>query len=180
MRMDQRQEVKADFILKSYSEEKLHKMFEIYGEVTNAKTLAKTIVEQRMNISIDTVNKFKNLIQNVVKGNPNKYFAQVFQALRIEVNDEMGALTEMLQQIPHVLSPGGRIAIITFHSVEDRLVKQFLRSGQPESSIEDNMYGKKKEQIFEVVTRKPVTASIEELASNPRARSAKLRIGQRK
>lgn len=180
MRMDQRQEMKASFILKNYSEEKLHKLFETYGEITNAKTLAKTIIEQRMNISIDTVNKLKNAIQHIVKGNPNKYFAQVFQALRIEVNDELGALNELLQQLPGVLLKDGRISILTFHSVEDRMVKQFIRAGQAEDATDDNMYGNKNEQLFELITRKPLTASREEVEQNPRARSAKLRIAKRK
>jgi 16S rRNA (cytosine1402-N4)-methyltransferase len=112
-------------------------MFEQYGEVTNAKTLAKTIAEVRSSTSLKTIDSFKNALRGIVKGNPNKYFAQVFQALRIEVNDETGALIEMLQQIPGLLKPGGRVAIITFHSIEDRLVKNFFRRGtfdEPEAN----------------------------------------------
>ncbi len=129
MRMDQRQTLTAFEVLNIYTEQRLHKIFEQYGEVTNAKTLAKKIVGVRSSSSLKTIDGFKNALREIVKGNPNKYFAQVFQALRIEVNDELGALKEMLQQIPSLLKPGGRVAIITFHSLEDRLVKNFFRRG---------------------------------------------------
>src|SRR5579872_1913137 len=123
MRMDKRQALTAFGVINTYEEPALHKLFEQYGEVTNAKTLARTIVELRRSVSMKTIRNFKTALAGVVKGNPNKYFAQVFQALRIEVNDELGALREMLQQAPGLLLPGGRIAIITFHSLEDRIVK---------------------------------------------------------
>jgi 16S rRNA (cytosine1402-N4)-methyltransferase len=129
MRMDKRQENNASEILKKYSEQQLHKLFEQYGEITNSKTLAKQIVQQRNHNPLQTISHLKAIIRPVVKGNPNKYLAQVFQALRIEVNDEMGALKEMLEQLPAVLKAGGRAAIITFHSLEDRLVKTFFRNG---------------------------------------------------
>lgn len=129
MRMDQRQTLTAFDLVNTYTEQRLHKLFEQYGEVTNAKTLARKIVEVRHTTSLQTIDGFKNAIRETVKGNPNKYFAQVFQALRIEVNDELGALKELLQQIPSLLKPGGRVAIITFHSLEDRLVKNFFRRG---------------------------------------------------
>jgi 16S rRNA (cytosine1402-N4)-methyltransferase len=126
MRMDVNQPVSAVDIVKTYSEQQLHKLFEVYGEVTNAKTLAKHIVQHRNNLPYITIDQFKTLIYPVVKGNPNKYLAQVFQALRIEVNDEVGALKEMLLQLNDVVQSGGRVAIITFHSLEDRIVKNFL------------------------------------------------------
>ncbi len=128
MRMDQRQTLTASDVVNNYTEQQLHKIFEQYGEVTNAKTLAKTIVQLRDSQSLKTIDAFKNALRGVVKGNPNKYFAQVFQALRIEVNDEFGALKEMLQQIPPLLKPGGRAAIITFHSLEDQIGKKFFSS----------------------------------------------------
>jgi len=177
MRMDQRQTLKAIDVLKTYPEEKLHKIFEQYGEVTNSKTLAGTITEQRKTGSFETITDFKNAIQQVVKGNPNKYFAQVFQALRIEVNDELGALNEMLQQTAVVLKEGGRIAMITFHSLEDRVVKNYFKGVNEEES---DMYGRKKENPFQIITKKPITAGDEELKKNPRSRSAKLRIAQKK
>ncbi len=180
MRMDQRQELKAANIIKTYSEEKLHKLFEEFGEVTNAKTLARTIVQQRRSISMETVNEFRNALHGTVKGNPNKYFAQVFQALRIEVNDEFGALKEMLEQVPAILLPGGRIAVITFHSIEDRIVKNFFRSGSFNEIETDKVYGTKHETPFNIITKKPITASKEEIKNNSRSRSAKLRIAEKK
>lgn len=177
MRMDQRQAFKAIDVLKTYSEEKLHKIFEQYGEVTNSKTLARTITEQRKTTSFETITDFRNAIQQIVKGNPNKYFAQVFQALRIEVNDELGALNEMLQQSAGVLKEGGRIALITFHSLEDRIVKNFFKGGDDD---ETDMYGRKKENVFHIITKKPITAGEKELKQNPRSRSAKLRIAEKK
>lgn len=129
MRMDERQILKAYDIVNTYNEERLHKLFEQYGEVTNAKTLARTIVSIRRSVSLNTTSGFKTALSGIVKGNPNKYFAQVFQALRIEVNDEIHALEELLLQIPLILNSGGRVTIITFHSVEDRVVKTFFKNG---------------------------------------------------
>ncbi len=178
MRMDQRQTLKAMDVLKNYPEEKLHKIFEQYGEVTNSKTLARTIVVQRSKTSIQTIADFKNAVHAIVKGNPNKYFAQVFQALRIEVNDELGALKEMLQQSSEVLKEGGRIAIITFHSLEDRIVKNFFKGADDENA--DEIYGTKNESQFSIITKKPIIPGEEEIKKNPRARSAKLRIAEKK
>ena len=129
MRMDNRQAVTAAIILNTYTEQQLHKLFEKYGEVTNSKTLAKTIVEQRVITAFTSISLFKQVLHGIVKGNPNKYFAQVFQALRIAVNDEMGALEEMLQQAVVALKPGGRLVVISFHSLEDRMVKNFFKHG---------------------------------------------------
>lgn len=180
MRMDQRQILTAADILKNFSELQLHKMFEQYGEVTNAKTLAKTIVSQRMLAPIRTINEFKTAVHAVVKGNPQKYFAQVFQALRIEVNDELGALKELLQQSLSVLKPGGRVAVITFHSLEDRIVKNFFRDGTFEDTAIDDVYGHRFENPLKVITKKPVTATEKELKENTRSRSAKLRVAEMK
>ncbi|MDB5199815.1 MAG: Ribosomal small subunit methyltransferase [Chitinophagaceae bacterium] len=178
MRMDKRQEQTAINILKNYPEEKLHKIFEQYGEVTNSKTLAKTIAEQRTKTSMQTIVDFKNAVHSVVKGNPNKYFAQVFQALRIEVNDELGALKEMLQQSTDILKERGRIAVITFHSLEDRIVKNFFKGADDENA--DEIYGIKNEKYFNILTKKPIIPGEEEIKQNPRARSAKLRIAEKK
>ena len=178
MRMDQRQQQTAIDILTKYPEEKLHKIFEQYGEVTNAKTLARTIAGQRSKTSMQTIADFKNAVHSVVKGNPNKYFAQVFQALRIEVNDELGALKEMLQQSTEVLKDGGRIAIITFHSLEDRIVKNFFKGD--DDAAADEIYGIKNEKAFNILTKKPIVPGEEEIKQNPRARSAKLRIAEKK
>ena len=180
MRMDQRQAITAADILKNFSELQLHKMFEQYGEVTNAKTLAKTIVAKRSLAPIRTINEFKTAVHAVVKGNPQKYFAQVFQALRIEVNDELGALKELLEQTVKVLQPGGRVAIITFHSLEDRIVKNFFRDGTFENTAIDDVYGHRFENPLRVITKKPVTAGEKELKENTRSRSAKLRVAEMK
>lgn len=180
MRMDQREQQTASKILLAYSETQLHKLFELYGEVTNSKTLAKHIVQQRKQTSLKTINEFISLLQPVIKGNPNKYLAQVFQALRIEVNDEMGALKEMLQQLPQVLQTGGRAAIITFHSIEDRLVKNFFRQGTFEEVVDENPFVQQ-EKITElkVITKKPIVPTDVEMKKNPRSRSAKLRVAER-
>ena len=180
MRMDQRQSITAADILSNFSEVQLHKMFEQYGEVTNSKTLAKTIVMQRAHAPIRTINEFKTAVHSIVKGNPQKYFAQVFQALRIEVNDELGALKELLQQTVSVLKPGGRVAVITFHSLEDRIVKNFFRDGTFEDTAIDDVYGHRFENPFKIITKKPITATEKELKENSRSRSAKLRVAAMK
>ncbi len=179
MRMDRRQGATAADIVRTYSEDQLHKLFEQYGEVTNSITLAGHIVQNRKHLQSATIEQFKALIGAVVKGNPNKYLAQVFQALRIEVNDEMGALKDMLQQVPAVLKPGGRVAIITFHSIEDRVVKNFFRQGSFDETPENPLMSITKEAVFKLVTKKPITATQEELKRNPRSRSAKLRIAEK-
>ena len=179
MRMDQRQTLTAHDVVKTYSELQLHKLFEQYGEVTNAKTLAKTIVQVRNHVSLKTIDTFKNALREVVKGNPNKYFAQVFQALRIEVNDELGALKEMLQQIPKLLKPGGRVAIITFHSLEDRLVKNFFRRGSFDEPEDNPFINEENVNELRVITKKPVQPSEKEMKENPRSRSAGLRVAEK-
>ena len=179
MRMDKRQENNASEILKKYSEQQLHKLFEQYGEITNSKTLAKQIVQQRNHNPLQTITHLKAIISPVVKGNPNKYLAQVFQALRIEVNDEMGALKEMLEQLPAVLKAGGRAAIITFHSLEDRLVKTFFRNGTFNEQEENSLLPEDKKNDLTIITKKPIIAGAHEVRRNPRSRSAKLRIAER-
>ena len=180
MRMDSRQTITAATVLNGFTELQLHKMFEKYGEVTNAKTLAKKIVEQRMVKPFTTINKFKQAIADVVKGNPNKYLAQVFQALRIEVNEEMKVLEEMLVQTKAVLNKDGRVVIITFHSLEDRIVKNFFKNGAIHEQEADDVYGTRVENPFSIITKKPIVATAHEQKINPRSRSAKLRIAQKK
>jgi 16S rRNA (cytosine1402-N4)-methyltransferase len=179
MRMDQRQTLTAHDVVKTYSELQLHKLFEQYGEVTNAKTLARTIVQVRNHVSLKTIDTFKNALREVVKGNPNKYFAQVFQALRIEVNDELGALKEMLQQIPKLLKPGGRVAIITFHSLEDRLVKNFFRRGSFDEPEGNPFINEENVNELRIITKRPVQPSEKEMKENPRSRSAGLRVAEK-
>jgi len=179
MRMNQSEKMTAADVLKNFSEEKLHKIFGKYGEVTNSKTLAKTIVEFRKTQPLQTINQFKNSVYPIVKGNPEKYFAQVFQALRIEVNDELNVLKEMLLQSVEVLPEGGRIAVITFHSLEDRIVKNFFKNGNFENEQNQDLFGNKPKNQLKVITKKPIVPSAEELKQNPRSRSSKLRIAEK-
>ena len=179
MRMNQGEKLDAANVINTYSEEKLHRIFEQFGEVTNAKTLAKIIVQLRKSQSLNSINEFKNALYPVVKGNPDKYFAKVFQALRIEVNDEFGALKEMLQQVPGVLAEGGRIAVITFHSLEDRMVKNFFKNGNFDEEQENDLYGTVQKNDLQIITKKPIVPSQQELKNNPRSRSSKLRIAEK-
>jgi 16S rRNA (cytosine1402-N4)-methyltransferase len=181
MRMDQRQQLTAFEVVNTYTEQQLHKLFEQYGEVTNSKTLARTIVQIRKTISLKTISNFKQALRSVVKGNPHKYFAQVFQALRIEVNDEFGALKEMLQQVPPLLKPEGRVAIITFHSLEDRIVKNFFRKGHfEEEEVDVDPFGlQTTTPPLKAITKKPIVPTEAEMKRNPRARSARLRVAEK-
>jgi 16S rRNA (cytosine1402-N4)-methyltransferase len=179
MRMDQRQQKTAAQVIETFSETELHKMFEQYGEVTNSKTLAKHIVTHRKHVKLNTVQDFKTLIAPVVKGNPNKYWAQVFQAIRIVVNEEMDVLKDFLAQLPLVVKPGGRAVIITFHSIEDRLVKNAFRPSQEEEKDAHPFLSTPKEVLWKIITKKPVVASEKEMKENNRSRSAKLRAAER-
>ncbi len=178
MRMDQRSPLTAEKILNTYSEKKLHELFEQYGEVTNAKTLAKKIVEVRGSMKLGTIQEFKQAIVGCVYGNPNKYLAQVFQALRIEVNGELDVLKIFLESITSCLAIEGRLVVITFHSLEDRIVKNWMKNERFE---EENHYLNqvKQEKRLKVITRKPILPSPEEEKQNPRSRSAKLRVAER-
>jgi 16S rRNA (cytosine1402-N4)-methyltransferase len=179
MRMDNRSELTAAVVLQTYTEAKLHLLFERYGELRNAKQLAKHIATQRPKAAITTTQDLKAFLEPVIKGNPQRYLAQLFQALRIEVNDELGALRELLEQSAQCLKPGGRLSIISFHSLEDRLVKQFVKNGAWQ--IEEDPLGlaPKMQSPFKEVYKKPIEASAEELAKNPRSRSARLRIAEK-
>jgi 16S rRNA (cytosine1402-N4)-methyltransferase len=180
MRMDKRQTTTAAEIIRTYSEQRLHKIFEQFGEVTNARTLARRIVEVRQGMPLNTIAAFKNATRDQVKGNPNRYLAQVFQALRIEVNQELESLREMLQQAPALVKPGGRVVIITFHSLEDRIVKNFFRKARFEEDQDRDPFSRQSsEQIFQVITKKPIVPSGKELSQNPRSRSARLRVAEK-
>jgi len=176
MRMDKRSEVTAASVLRTYSEQQLHTIFEQYGEVRNSKQLAKHIVDQRKGTGLQTIGSFKAMLGPVMRGNPNKYLAQVFQALRIEVNDELGVLKELLQQSAASLKPGGRLSVISFHSLEDRLVKHYIKRGRWDEAGE---YEEPVKPLMRPVTAKPVEPSEEEQKHNPRSRSARLRVGER-
>lgn len=179
MRMSQSAQLTAKEVLNTYEESRLHKVFGIYGEVKNAKTLAQAVVAERALNPYSTTENFKKLLQRFApRGKEFKYFAQVFQALRIEVNDEMGALEEMLQQTVEVLKPGGRLVIMSYHSLEDRLVKNFINKGKFQGEVEKDFFGNLIRPL-EPVHRKAITADAEEIQRNNRARSAKLRIAKK-
>jgi len=176
MRMNKGSELTAKKIINTYSEEDLHRILGMYGELHNAKTLAKTVVTARLNHPIGTIAELKQAIQNLIpKGKENKYLAQVFQALRIEVNQELEALQEFLTQSAEVLISGGRLVVMSYHSLEDRLVKNFIAKGKFRGEVEKDFYGND-QKPFDAVSRGAVTASEEEIKNNNRARSAKLRI----
>lgn len=179
MRMNQTGDLTARRVINDYPEEKLHKIFGMYGEVTNARTLASALAAARLNRPIDTVSDLKAALQRYApRGKENKYFAQVFQALRIEVNEELAVLEEFLTQVPEVLAPGGRLVVMAYHSLEDRLVKNFIRAGNFQGVEDKDLYGNVSKPLT-AVTRKPIEATAEEVSRNPRARSAKLRIAER-
>lgn len=179
MRMDTNQPKTAKHVIETYSQKDLQIMFQEFGQVTNSKTLAEYIVKQRTKSKLQTINDFKILISSLVKGNPNKYLAQVFQAIRMEVNDELGVLKDLLLQLPKVLKQGGIAAIITFHSGEDRLVKNFFKQGEFDVDDENPFAIGSKEKVFKVLSKKPIEANELELKANPRSRSAKLRVAEK-
>lgn len=180
MRMNQEAELTATDVLHTYGEENLVDMFSVYGEVRNSKQLAREIVKARENgTKFSTTQQLVSFLDQYIIGKRPKYLAQVFQALRIEVNDEMNALKEMLQQGAEVLDKGGRFAVLTFHSLEDRIVKNFFKAGNFEGKIEQDMFGNV-QSPFKLWNKKPIEASKEELKVNNRSRSAKLRVAIKK
>ena len=178
MRMNQMEPRTAATVLNTYSPEDLQELFSAYGEVRNARSLAMRIVSERSHREIKTVADLLSIAEPLVRGHRQRYLSQVFQALRIEVNDEMGALTEFLEQSLEVLKPGGRLVVIAYHSLEDRLVKHFLKTGNGEGEIEQDDFGNIY-RPFRVITKKALEPSPEEIERNPRSRSAKLRIGEK-
>lgn len=176
MRMNQDTDFTAAQLLNEYSEEKLYRIFKFYGEVKNPGKLVRLIADYRKQNSFDTIQGFKEVIAPCVpKLKEHKYLAQVFQALRIEVNSEMEVLREMLEQCAQVLSSDGRLVVITYHSLEDRLVKNYIRSGNFDGKAEKDFYGNVKTPL-KAVNRKVILPSQTEIESNGRARSAKLRV----
>jgi len=179
MRMNKNGKLTAAQVVNEYDEKKLLWIFRNYGEVNNAKRLVEELMSYRAGTKITTTQQLIEIAQTCVPGKMrNKYLAQVFQALRIEVNDEMNALRELLEQSYEVLKPGGRLSVITYHSLEDRLVKNFIKSGKFEGEVEKDFFGNPQLK-FKAVNRKPITPSEEELQLNNRARSAKLRIAEK-
>ncbi len=179
MRMNRRAEHSAAWLLANASEEELARMFTLYGELRQGKRLARAIVKERDNSPVDTVERLIDLSRPFIdKRREKKELAQVFQALRIEVNGEMEALQAFLRQTLEVLKPGGRLAIITYHSLEDRLVKNFMRTGNLDGQLRQDFYGRNLSPL-RLLTSKPIVPDDDEIESNPRSRSAKLRIAEK-
>ena len=178
MRMDKKADLTAALVVSKYSALELQNVFSKYGEVRNSKSLALEIVKQRKVKKIETINDFLNAIELMVRGNRVKYLSQVFQALRIEVNKEMQVLEGFLNQALEVLNDSGRLVVISYHSLEDRMVKHFFKTGNIEGRLEEDDFGNKK-RPFKVITKKPIVADLEENRLNKRARSAKMRIAEK-
>lgn len=179
MRMDQKGKVTAAKILNEYSEEALHKIFGMYGELKNARTAAKAVVQARSSKPLVSTQDLKDALSGVApKGKENKYFAQVFQALRIEVNTEMKALEDFLHQCGEVMEKKGRLVVMSYHSLEDRMVKNYINTGKVFGELEKDFYGNPIKP-FQAINRKPIEASEEEVEMNKRARTAKLRIAEK-
>ena len=179
MRMDQKGKLTAAKILNEYPEAELHKIFGMYGELKNARTAAKAVIAARTIKPLATTLDLKAAMQqNTPRGKENKYFAQVFQALRIEVNQEMKALEDFLHQCGEVMKPGGRLVVMSYHSLEDRMVKNYINTGKVFGELEKDFYGNPIKP-FQSINRKPIEATEEEVNENKRARSAKLRIAEK-
>jgi 16S rRNA (cytosine1402-N4)-methyltransferase len=179
MRMNTTQELSAKQVVNEYELDDLCRIFREYGELKNAYSLAKSILSARENGEILTTEDLKEAVKkHVPPHKSNKILAQLFQAIRIEVNDELKALKEMLLQSVDLLKEGGRLSVISYHSLEDRLVKNLIKSGNFKGEIEKDFYGVPK-VILKAISKKPITASEEELESNPRSRSAKLRLSEK-
>jgi len=179
MRMNRHGRLTARDVVNDYSEERLADLLYLYGELPKARRMAAAIVSARRNGSIDTVNRLLEVVSPLVdKRREKKELACIFQALRIEVNGELDALRAFLAQTLRVLKPGGRLAIMTYHSLEDRLVKNFMRSGNVEGRVEKDIYGRA-DVPLKLLTSKPIVADEAEVEANPRSRSAKLRVAER-
>ena len=179
MRMNKSISLTAAQVLNEYKEEELHKIFGMYGELKNARTAARLIVQQRVTKPFVRTDDLKAALQSITpRGKENKYFAQVFQALRIEVNQEMKALEDFLHQSGEVMETGGRLVVMSYHSLEDRMVKNYMGKGKVFGDVEKDFYGNEIKP-FRTVNRKPIEASAAEVAQNSRARSAKLRIAEK-
>jgi 16S rRNA (cytosine1402-N4)-methyltransferase len=179
MRMNQTAKLKASDVLKNYTEEQLADIFYLYGELKNSRRLASVIVKARTAGELETTGQLAEMLKPCLGyDREKKDLARVFQALRIEVNGEMAALRQMLISAADLLSPGGRISVLTYHSLEDRMVKNIIKTGNVEGKMETDLFGQSKAPL-KAINRNVITASPEEIQANPRSRSAKLRIGEK-
>lgn len=180
MRMNQNAAVDAASVVNTYDVASLASVFSRYGELRNAMAIADTIVMAREVKSIETTDELKEVVARFLpKSSENKVLAQIFQALRIEVNEEMKVLELFLGQCADVLNPGGRLVVLSYHSLEDRLVKNFMKTGNAEGNLEKDFFGNQLTP-YKLISSKPILPSAEELQNNNRARSAKLRVAERK
>lgn len=180
MRMSRMSKISAEDIVNDYDEDQLTKVLREWGEVDNSRRVARLICSEREKRRIVTTTDFNNVLDPVIpKFGGHKILAKIYQALRIEVNGEMKSLEGFLNDTLKVLAPGGRLVVITYHSLEDRMVKNFMKTGNTEGVLNKDFYGNK-ETPFELITRKPVLPQEEEISSNTRARSAKLRVAEKK
>lgn len=180
MRMNKRAGMTAAEVVNTYDEERLADIFYLYGELKNSRKLASAIVKARSNKQIITIGDFLDIVKPMFgREREKKELAKVFQALRIEVNQEMEALKEMLYAATEALKPGGRLVVITYHSLEDRMVKNMMKTGNIEGRAEQDFFGNV-QTPFRLVNNKVIVPSDEEVARNPRSRSAKLRIAEKK
>lgn len=178
MRMNAKAELNAAEVLRTYSEEELVKIFGTYGEVRNSKVLAKTILKERAISKIHSTVDLNRILDKCLIGPKMKYYSQVYQALRMEVNDELGALRELMVEGSRILKKGGRMVIITFHSIEDKVVKNFFKTGNIEGVVESDEFGNIS-RPFRLINKKVIMASQDELNKNMRSRSAKLRCAEK-
>ena len=180
MRMNKRAGMTEAEVVNTYDEERLANIFYLYGELKNSRKLASAITKARSNKQIVTIGDFLDIVKPMFgREREKKELAKVFQALRIEVNQEMEALKEMLYAATEALKPGGRLVVITYHSLEDRMVKNMMKTGNIEGKAEQDFFGNV-QTPFRLVNNKVIVASDEEVARNPRSRSAKLRIAEKK
>jgi len=176
MRMNQNADLDAFKVVNKYTDKELYRVFNSYADLKNVGKVVPTIITSRRQKAIETTADLVELMEPLVKGKKqNQFLAQIFQAIRIEVNDEMGALEDMLEQASQVLKPGGRLVVISYHSIEDRLVKNFIRSGRFDGKVEQDLYGNV-EKPLTAVNRKPIVPTADENVRNSRARSAKMRV----
>lgn len=179
MRMNTKAELSAATVVNTYSEEELGRIMRIYGEVDNARKVAALIVAARQKAEIATTGRLDEILKPVLPSfAEHKYLAKVYQALRIEVNQEMRSLEKFLEGAVHSLKPGGRLAIITYQSLEDRMVKNFIKTGNVDGELQKDVFGRVSTPL-KAVTRKPVVPEESEIAANTRARSAKLRVAEK-
>ena len=180
MRMNKRSGMTAADVVNTYDEERLANIFYLYGELKNSRKLASVIVKVRNNQPIVTIGDFLDLVKPLFgREREKKELAKVFQALRIEVNQEMEALKEMLQAATEMLKPGGRLVVITYHSLEDRMVKNMMKTGNIEGKSTQDFFGNV-QTPFKLINNKVIVASDDEVSRNPRSRSAKLRIAEKR